>query len=300
MFCFQCGTKMRDGAKFCPNCGAPQRSGSSSAEPAPAPAGGPAFTLDYTVTEEQIRREERIFIEDPRLPRTSSIRLASWMLKDPLVTISPNAEKGEPFPEFNVRLNIIPASTPAVPFESRPRLMGTLVGNVSTTESRSTFASTTEPRSTYASTTEPRSTYTSTTEPRSTYASTTEPGPGVSVPASGLSAKAFFRIDLPEKLNSFRMGGDDEGNVDVYPDRIELFKKSKGVALAFGAIGSAIEGKGKLFYTLRPSDIVRHEKQLDAKGHLFYYIFSLRDGRALRLHIKDKGGVEAAIDSLFG
>ena len=291
MFCFQCGTKLRDGAKFCPNCGASQNRGGSAAEPAPAPAGGPAFTLDYTVTEEQIRREERIFIDDPRLPRTSSIRLASWMLKDPLVTISPNLEKGEPFPEFNVRLNIIPASTPAIPFETKPRLMGTLVNN----------GSGAEPRSTYTPSAAPRSTYTPSAETRPSYTPPAEPTPSYSAPDTGTPAAAHcaFRIDQPEKLNSFKMGGDDDGNIDVYTDRIEFFKKSKGVALAFGAIGSAIEGKGKLFYTLRPADVVRHEKQLDAKGRLFYYVFSLRDGRAVRLHIKDKGGVEAAIDRLF-
>ena len=95
------------------------------------------------------------------------------------------------------------------------------------------------------------------------------------------------------------MGGDDEGNVDVYPDRVELFRKSKGVALAFGAIGSAIEGKGKLYYTLTPAQVARHGKQTTKKGELAYYEFWLRDGRMLRLRPLGKTGAEAAIDRLF-
>lgn len=123
-------------------------------------------------------------------------------------------------------------------------------------------------------------------------------------PAAGGALRAedrcAFRLEVPEKLNSYRFGGDDNGYVDVYSDRLELFIKSKATALAFGAIGSAIEGKGKLYFTLRPSMVLNFQKQTNSKGALQHYLFTLSDGRMLRLQPVRGKTTEPFIDRLFG
>ena len=81
----------------------------------------------------------------------------------------------------------------------------------------------------------------------------------------------------------FQFGGaDDEGSVDIAPSAMTLYRKSKGVALAFGAIGSAIEGKGKLVATIRPADIASFEKNTNG-GKFRDYRIHLKDGRLLKI-----------------
>ena len=71
-------------------------------------------------------------------------------------------------------------------------------------------------------------------------------------------------------------------------------------ALAFGAIGSAIEGKGKLFFTLTPAMVSRYQPMQDRKGNTVGYTFTLRDGRMLRLVMDRKSQAVPAIPRVFG
>ena len=50
---------------------------------------------------------------------------------------------------------------------------------------------------------------------------------------------------MPQKTGCQFGGTDDEGTVEISPSEMTIYKKSKAVGLAFGAIGSAIAGKGK-------------------------------------------------------
>lgn len=59
------------------------------------------------------------------------------------------------------------------------------------------------------------------------------------------SAKCSFYLGPESRFAKFRMGGNPEGTAEIYDNRIEVFKKSTFLTLAFGAIGSALSGKGK-------------------------------------------------------
>lgn len=67
--------------------------------------------------------------------------------------------------------------------------------------------------------------------------------------------KMYIFYGPESQFGKFRFGGDPEGTIEIYDDHIDFFKKSKGVALAFGAIGSALAGKGKHEITIRKSDV---------------------------------------------
>ncbi len=87
---------------------------------------------------------------------------------------------------------------------------------------------------------------------------------------------------MPQKTG-FQFGGtDDEGTVEISPSEMTIYKKSKAVGLAFGAIGSAIAGKGKPFASIRPANIASYEKNL-RNGRFQDYRIHLRDGRLLKL-----------------
>ncbi len=79
-----------------------------------------------------------------------------------------------------------------------------------------------------------------------------------------VSAKCTFYYGPENQYGKFRFGGDPEGTIEIYEDHIDFFKKSKGVTLAFGAIGSALAGKGKYDISIRRSDVksCRVQKEL--------------------------------------
>ncbi len=85
----------------------------------------------------------------------------------------------------------------------------------------------------------------------------------------------------------YRFGGaDDEGNIDLSPSCMTVYRKSKMVGAAFGIIGSAIEGKGKQIADIRPQDISSFEKE--AKNHNVYeYRIYLKDRQVLKLLAQD-------------
>lgn len=110
-----------------------------------------------------------------------------------------------------------------------------------------------------------------------------------SVSFSPVSLSCSFQLCPKDQLKSgFKLGGADEiGVIDLVPDRITLYKKSKAVGAAFGLIGAAIEGKGKLTATVRPEDIVSHDKDFKAAKQVDYRIH-LKDNRLLKLSFYGK------------
>ena len=78
-------------------------------------------------------------------------------------------------------------------------------------------------------------------------------------------------------------GNHTEGYLDLTTTTMALFGKSKGVALAFGAVGRAIEGKGKELLRCSRADVVSYEKLRDKKGRITGYNLFFRDGRALQM-----------------
>lgn len=301
MFCYQCGAELPQGARFCMNCGAkqpenaPQKSAprpAAAPQPAPVRQESPAgFTLDYTVTRQQIQNGERIYIEDARLPRTVRVKLDSWMEEGTLLSITPG-EGNSRFGEFFVRLHVNEAARAQAPAQNRTPPQ---VPSYPSPQPQTPAYPSPQPQRT-APSYQPAPAAPAYQQPQPAYQ------PASSAPgAQQMTAtdSCVFRLDLPEKMNSFKMGGDDNGNVDVYPDRLEIFKKSKATALAFGAIGSAIEGKGKLFFTLYPAMVRNFQKQLNKKGALHYYLFTLSDGQMLRLMLTGKKTAEPVIDRMF-
>ena len=302
MFCNQCGATVPDGAKFCNACGArlPAWPGSTASAPAPAPASG-GLVLHRTVTEQQVRNEEVIRIEDSRLPRAVSFRLAADTADGEVYRLSASAGNSY-FEPFQVVVHV----------ESKASSFGAS-GTDTAAASTLLFSGTRSSRSaasasgtSHTPTPVPTPGYRPTPAPAPSYKPAPAPAPEPAPEPMGGGSSAFaatdrciFRLAEADKLNGFKMGGDDNGNVDVYGDRLELFRKSTGVALAFGAIGSAIEGKGKLFLTLRPDMVTLTQPMEDKKGRLCGFVFTLRDGRMLRLHLKAEGEAVRAIRRVF-
>jgi hypothetical protein len=54
--------------------------------------------------------------------------------------------------------------------------------------------------------------------------------------------------------------------------------------MAFGVIGSAIEGKGKYLATVRPQDIASFEKTEPGRNATCYWIH-LKDGQLLKVNV---------------
>lgn len=82
-----------------------------------------------------------------------------------------------------------------------------------------------------------------------------------------------------ELKTGYKFGGTDkEGTIEIAPSALTVYGKSKGVALAFGVIGSAIEGKGKLLETIRPEAIASFKK-----ANRNDYRIHLKDGRVLKV-----------------
>ena len=101
-----------------------------------------------------------------------------------------------------------------------------------------------------------------------------------------VTLKYGFQLCPEEKLKTgFKLNGADEiGSVTVSPVQIEVFRKSKAVSLAGGALGSMIEGAGKRLATISPSEIASSEK-LENKRGPYEYRIHLKDGRVLKVNV---------------
>lgn len=108
-----------------------------------------------------------------------------------------------------------------------------------------------------------------------------------------INAKCSFKYGTEEENKKFKFGGTPEGTVDIYDDRIEVFQKSMAVAVMFGAIGSAVQGKGKPAFTVQTTDVVSYNKI----G--IYHVFKLRDGKVFELCINgfSTKAAEAAVEA---
>ncbi|MBR2643848.1 MAG: hypothetical protein IKD54_00995, partial [Clostridia bacterium] len=99
-----------------------------------------------------------------------------------------------------------------------------------------------------------------------------------------VSSNCAFQLCREGELKTgFQFGGaDDEGTVEISPSEITVYKKSKAIGLAFGAIGNAIAGKGSPCATIRPAHIASYEKNMRG-GRFQDYRIHLKDGRLLKL-----------------
>ncbi len=88
-----------------------------------------------------------------------------------------------------------------------------------------------------------------------------------------------YYLGPPSERERIKFGGLPAGTLDIYPERLDVFRKSIGVRIVFGAIGSAIEGKGKPEITIPRDMITSVEKKNDKKGRLQECILMLADGR---------------------
>lgn len=107
-----------------------------------------------------------------------------------------------------------------------------------------------------------------------------------------------FQLCSEDELKTgFRFNGaDDIGNVVVSPEHIRVYKKSKAVGMAFGAIGSAIEGQGKLVKTVYPENVFSFEKR-EVNRRLYECILHLRGKQLLKINVSGKN-MEEALEAL--
>ena len=98
------------------------------------------------------------------------------------------------------------------------------------------------------------------------------------------------------QLGKFRFGGDPEGTADIYDDHIDFFKKSKTVIMLFGAIGSAVSGKGKAEASVLKSSVINYRR--DNKSSYWLY---LQGGNVLYIDLLgfSKQPAQAAMQSFL-
>lgn len=110
-----------------------------------------------------------------------------------------------------------------------------------------------------------------------------QPSPQPARAATGtsflFSHNCIYRVAPENELNKYEWGGIPEGTVDIYEDRLEFFKKNKMLTMTLGALGSALNGKGKLDVVV-PGYLVRRDTVENKKND---FRFLLTDGRAVRL-----------------
>lgn len=95
------------------------------------------------------------------------------------------------------------------------------------------------------------------------------------------SQACSYKVAMESEFKKFEFGGMPEGTVDIYEDRLEFFLKSKMVRMAFGAIGSALSGKGKPDITIY-GHMVRRETVTNQKNAFRFY---LTDGRLTMIYL---------------
>lgn len=98
-----------------------------------------------------------------------------------------------------------------------------------------------------------------------------QPVPAASGGAMLASHSCIYKVAMESEFKKFEFGGMPEGTVEIYEDRLELYKKSKMVRLAFGAIGSALSGKGKPDVTIS-AHMVRRDTVTDQKNAFRFYL----------------------------
>ena len=93
---------------------------------------------------------------------------------------------------------------------------------------------------------------------------------------------AFQLCRESEMKSGYHFGGaDDYGTIGIDPSEIRVYQKSKGVSMAFGVIGSMVEGRGKVIASIKPEDILSFDRTLD-KHRCTEYRIHLKDGRTLK------------------
>ena len=109
------------------------------------------------------------------------------------------------------------------------------------------------------------------------------------------SVRGQMQICLESELNRFRMGRKyEDSTVEVYSDRLDVYKKSSFVAGAFGAVGSAVEGKGKYFARIMGRQILSYENIVDVNGGRIGYRMMLDDGRLFLFNPSGSGSKKRA------
>lgn len=98
-----------------------------------------------------------------------------------------------------------------------------------------------------------------------------------------VTADCSFQLCPADKLKTgyHFAGADEAGTVEVMPSAIRVYKKNKMTGLAFGVVGSMIEGKGKELESIRPAQISSYHKEI--KGKVSEYMIQLKDGRVFKL-----------------
>ena len=296
MFCYECGKKLVPGAKFCMNCGAnvaayiedsaytePEaaaRKPESAPIPAPVPSPEPAVvaaepvelepkSVDVYVSDRELLSGNGIIIQDPSFVKAVRIRVPAGTpdgtrMKIPSVPICD--EIGVSERPVIVTLHVLPEETQPKPEPEPVR--------------QSAPQPESAPEPVHQSAPQPES------APEPVHQSAPQPASAASgaAPMAPVSCKCFYQLCLPSEFRTFKFGGaDNEGYASIDQTKISLSKKSKAVGLAFGMIGSLVEGKGKDYAVITRDMVVSFEKNVSNKGKLHYYLINLNDGKALRI-----------------
>ena len=249
---------------------------------APAPQKEPPKRMEITtvsinVTADQVAAGETIRVNHSRLAKPAEVKLDPSMGKTATQKVwtadfRPEFYTDDAFPVLQVALQVIEPPAKGAAQQAAP----------AQSASRGTYTPPTQPVN--------RATHTAPSQPANRPAANATPiqaapkGRTVSFPP--VSLRTSFQFCPENQLKTgFKMGGaDDEGSIEIEPAKLTVYKKSKAVGMAFGVIGSAIEGKGKYLATVRPQDIASFEKTEPGRNATCYWI-RLKDGQLLKVNV---------------
>ena len=88
-----------------------------------------------------------------------------------------------------------------------------------------------------------------------------------------------MQICLESELNRNRMGRKyEDSNIDVFSDRLEVYKRGSLVS-GFGASRGSADGKGTYFARIMRDQIIKNENIVDINGRRIGYRMFMNDGR---------------------
>jgi len=288
---------------------APQTPGEPAKEEQPAPQPQPAAAPQQTVvhinaTEAQLASGAPVVISDPRLPSGIQVRLNSQM-KDGMQFLLRLPGEAAGAASVIAVLHVIPAAAQPAPAQTAWQPVSGATS--AQAPQRAVPQSGTPRQDPYAFRDDSAPAQPLYSPPRAV--NTARPGaagaPANAVPLSvtdPITVPCSMQLCAESELNKFKFGGAyEDANIDVYADRLIIYKKNKVVGALFGAIGSAVEGKGRQGETVMKTQITEYHNQADMNGRRIGIRIHLNDGRVLLVNPSRSGrdASYAALDSFL-
>jgi len=110
---------------------------------------------------------------------------------------------------------------------------------------------------------------------------------------------SFWQGAANENYGGFHWGGFPIGTIEIYPDRLVIYKKNKNMVFAFGLVGDALQGKGKAHLTVGRNQIASYDVRKNNKGRIEKIDFVLTDTSKLMIMSPNRQDVSDALSEFL-